>query len=659
MYCTGSNVCLVALNAFALPDEPFMRVTRDQEGFVVGAARDVVFATGDASVQMVVGDIPDGAERTANGFRWSPSGADVGEVTVEVTLSYNDIERTERFPFTVSQPSLKAPFSVGDLAINEAGDRALCWSKRMRDSFGRPVGGETESQFAVVDLNGGGAETRAKKLPYEVKKAVFRDGKVAFLPALDSSRVDVYDANTLERVKTVLGSAIVKDIKVQDGGLCLVTSSGSDLYDLTTFKKSRVSASAGKSAGAGSAGSGKVFKDGILRGAVFFGESGDTPNLLLASSPFIRLNGGSPRLESGSFLRKAPVAKSPGRSAGHHNHRFSMDGKASSPRVDLPGRDTKAPLEYSRTNVNVPGATHTRRLKESMSVVFYDQHGSRLEQLPVFNKVSPQASGGSRNAPSLKLVSAGEHVVCAWGERLYRIALPAAEETSADEESTEILSEEFHIQPEQSAFVISSTETSVLKHKVSGGGAPFEFFALSEREGITMDSATGDLKVDGAVLAKAAQEAVISSILDRSQPGGESAELRNHIIKCIDPFRNLTKRRPTGIPVAVPIWLKVLEDGGEVSEMQYYVLLEVPGNETLALAKKRVAAEGNPPNDFFALGKKPVPPTVRRPPTVPPPPAILSTPTHGTLATPEIQRLEKRIDSIEAKLDLLLERLPK
>jgi hypothetical protein len=115
-----------------------------------------------------------------------------------------------------------------------------------------------------------------------------------------------------------------------------------------------------------------------------------------------------------------------------------------------------------------------------------------------------------------------------------------------------------------------------LKHTVKGGRTPYEFFLLTRLDGVEMNDKTGIVTVTREKLMNEAAVTIQKAAADRSDVGAAVQKLKSQSLDVMKPAMTLAGRKVDGLPIAVPIHFKVIDDDGNVAEMQYFVLLVVP-----------------------------------------------------------------------------------
>lgn len=567
IYAFRDKLALIPLADFELPDEPFMALNPVSTDLVVGKKSSVQIRPRDDRVAVVAGDLPDGATKTEGGFDWTPTDSQVGTIKVPVTLSFGEIQRVLDVQLNVAQSFVRAPFLIAGTFVDDRAERAICWTGPGFDAHGRPSrsGSQIASQehrIAVISL-GAKRDFKEKQLTYPVKKAIFADPHFAVLPAAENARVDVFDATTFERVKTLLSTEPLNDISSSDGELMLHGQTVIDVYDIETFQRVRtVGSRTDRASSVATVG----LKDGLLVNGILYDSNGDKPSLLLAPGSFLTIKGGEPQLYSGSFLRRKPAETT---SNGSRQRKNQIRPTIVAGPVAVVGRGVSLSLEESRNSVRPPGSSRSSLTQFRVTVIVHDADGTLHLRVPILNETVPALPGqGSR--PS-KLLVANDVAIVVVGDRIFR--WPVAGVKKSENKRTEIV--ECHVQPRQSTFLVEGSTTE-LKHSVKGGRDPYEFFLLTRLKGVAMDDKTGIITVTREELMEEAVTTIKKAVVGASDVGAAVQKLKSQSLDVMKPAVVLLGRKINGLPMAVPIHFKVIDDDGNVAEMQYFVLLEIP-----------------------------------------------------------------------------------
>ena len=165
---------------------------------------------------------------------------------------------------------------------------------------------------------------------------------------------------------------------------------------------------------------------------------------------------------------------------------------------------------------------------------------------------------------------------------------------------------------------------------------------------MTLDEQTGTVTIDGPVVMKQAEAQLVAKYSRRSDVAQAIANLRVATVPAILSATKILGRKPTGIPVAIPIHLRAYTSMGyngkqKIAMIQYFVLMEVPYASVVSKIKVKVQK---------LHASRLVDEKARAAAAAAVLKARSQTPAPSNTTT-----LEKRIQSLEAKIDMLLHQL--
>lgn len=632
LYAFRDRIFVVPLAEFKLPDEPYLTAAVSTTTLTVGRPATIRVTPADPRVKLAFSNLPEGMTVTPDGLQWTAQSEHVGVVVVPVTLSFGSIQKTKNLQFEVVQPSTVLPFSITDFLVDAQGERAVFWVGARRDRFGQPERSQEsqQSQIGVVSLKDA-SQIKTQQLSYVPRQVLLQGDKVVVLPGENASRVEIYDAAEMKRVKTLLSTSPLSEIMTKGDQLTMKGGAGVDWYDLTTFEKMSPPP-ASDPASRHSSPSQVAFQDGLLHHGTFFDSAGEQPQLLVSPDPFYVVGGAPDRgLYAGRFLRqRKPLPARSGDPRGRSEGTTTVDGP-----FPLGKTDITISLEKTVSRFDIPGSSRTNRNRTELSLTV-SRDGKRIERVLVYSAVRPEQT----DHPAMLRIADGK-VYVGYGDRIYEWSAESYKQEAVT--SPEVV--DFHFVPRQAIFALDSGRAN-WKHPVKGGSQPVEFFWLTRLEGVTLDDKTGVVTADGSVLLKQAEQALTSQFIKTTDELQALEQVRTYDAKVTERVRTLLGREPKGVPMAVPIHLKAIDGEGVVAELQYFVLLEVDFEKVRnslrerarAAEKMRLAMEVQRAERRLQLEQS------RRQVKTPP---------------DEIAKLNQRIDLLESKLDLLIEEFAK
>ncbi len=184
------------------------------------------------------------------------------------------------------------------------------------------------------------------------------------------------------------------------------------------------------------------------------------------------------------------------------------------------------------------------------------------------------------------LRAVGDLIFAAYGPQLFKYQFPKP--------SAEDFPVPLHLALEQSALLLKTNEKTRLTHKLEGGEKPYQVALVNAVASLSVDSETADVQVDGPVLVKEAADRLVAvtsgpntdAFLRREQQQG-AVSFDEHLRNATQAYRRLLGRDPQGIPVAVPVHLRLSDASGQTAELSYFVFAEVPRQEYQARLAER------------------------------------------------------------------------
>ncbi len=559
--------------------------------------------------------------------------------------------------FHVAQPHYPLPFDPQGLAITDDAALALCWSSRLTDEAPRRVSDEARepdiTRILLLDLSSGKIVSQ-KVLPYRVGSAAVDQHHVYVSPT-NTARIEALSHRDLSRQKQAFLDSPVIHLKSLAGKFLfaqtadpaerLFTDAWFSLPDLK-----RVQTLSAKP------------DDELSRPRVFGGKM--SPRL-----PYARLHDGW--LQDGivydaEFKEARLIATPQGfRSVSSEPSPLSAIGpwRVETEPADPhrrgwgPADDPTAVLEDAPIRL-VLSASERREVMGDVERAIWTVELKTLDLLG-----SPQSStirlaqyedyrhwrGGERSYP--RLAAAGKTAVAVHDDRLF----PHTFE-KVDREAFPV---PLRFKLAQSLKVVPLDGESQLKHELLGGQGPYESALITQRAEFSLDPKTATITVDGPALAKAAEKALLEQWLkrplrrsqDKDEPSA-AEELAAYVAGTRAAFENIAGRAPAGVPVLVPVGLRGLDSQSQTAQLHYYVFAELPrkgleeklaaGRESRLAKHREVEAQ-----ELEKEGRKKASP---------------STPADAAAIRElraQVGDLEKRLERLEGKLDLLTRLLSK
>lgn len=635
LYARRSLLAVVPLADFRVADEPFLSATlAGGDSLLVDREAVLKLVPADPRVRLRIEWLPDGMQASGAELRWKPTVEQVGPTKVVVSLSHGDIERTQTFELVVRRPSILLPFEPVGITVTEDGRTAFIWDGKITDPRNQPRTQPAESgfwQMATIDLVTGTVRAQ-KRTPDQVQRAIATEGR-AFLFAPDSERCDVHDLATLERVRTLVATAPIKEIERGASGIILRTQSGLEVFDATSLqKKQEYARERARPVQI-------VWNDlpsnplppplstarGVVADGVLFAADGK-PTLLLQPPWLPALPGGDPG-QWPAFLRTTLLEE-------------SLTTQARANRGHRQESQLLASTGISRTAgwVSLEHRERTRWLRSSSRSwrQDFDLWLTVTGDRPLHEVLDRQVDVPRRQGDELSFRAAvcatADEVYVTYGNRLLKVPLPPA--IGVAKKPSLVLT------PRQSVLVLSADGPAVLRHETEGGRPPVMFSLVKPVPGLSIDEATGTVTVDRSPLVQEAARLVEKLVVKRAAAGSYADACRQAAESLGARVTELTGQQPAGFPVLVPIRVLVTDAAGMQDTMQYHFIAGVPDSLVLPQLRKQDADHLRPPTPVASSSPQPVPQPV-------PPERI-----------PQDQRaLARRVELLEQQLDLITRQL--
>jgi hypothetical protein len=571
VFARGKEVVFVPLTEFNLPDEPFLYAdVLGDEPLEIGKRREITFLPKDERIKLTFEDTPDGATANGNRLAWTPTEEQVGPAAVAITLKHGDIQRTLKYEFEVVYPSISLPFTPANIAIDPSGEFAFIWEGPSVDRYGRaqPTT-STTIRVALIEV-GTGRVMAERKLAEKIGSAVVTEKHVILQTATATPKCEVLQTSDLERVKAIVAAGPIHRIHATKDLILLESSAGAEVYNATSFDRVYNSTTSRTNsisrldiARERGSGSQVAYQEGLLLDGVLFDTSLER-KLLLAPKDLPTLTGSQT-----ARTNLTPLGGTPS------NPRYSSsssNGRSTLATAPLPREGASVSLERMVQRIAVPGSVHTNRSQVEYTL-------SATGDNPGRQVIVRQLVSSFVNTQPL-LTVAGENVFVVLESKLYRWNLGTDPVGGANTNPLKFV-------PAQSAFSLTGTGKTLLKHEVTGGKAPVTFALLTPyEEAITIDEKSGLVTIDEAAILKHTATAIETQLKksNRGEPYQET--LRAMAVPMIESATKLLGRRPKGAPVAVPIRVDATDKNLGSQTLSYYLIAELPSKDLSVKVKE-------------------------------------------------------------------------
>jgi hypothetical protein len=630
LFADGNQVFIVDLADFEMDEEPLVAMSAPANTiFTAGRENALTIELADPKVQFNVDDMPDGMKLDGNTLHWKPTLEQIGSYKIATTLSFNEINTTRLLEISVQYPSLPLPFTPSGFTLDATNSKAVIWDGNNNQNALEGLNPAIRStgsvcRLAVIDLKTGNVDVE-RKLSDRIGTARIFNELVLIKPLSDNTpRCDILKLNDLQRIKSIVTTTPIHGMAVVGSYLILETSDGRlSIYETNTFEQVK---SFEKLPGIGSNGVigdkvPRIFANGILWDK-------DLKPALILAPPIIPAMG-----QLRDFTREQLTPRADSRDLG-----VSIDPPRNGSTMSLVATrglaDANLRLRlYQAQQMEREPNSPTVATIESKVIAMLDGAVSASQVFET--KKSPINRNGGIIKPSCLVELTSTEAFIISDKSLYRWDFPK-QEVDAEASSSPL---SWNLQT--STNQLAETGKTELKHKIIGGKPPYSFGSVGTIEGIVVDEKTGTVAVDNAAIQAAAEKFLIDFITRNRRRESRLSTLRLLASELLVPATEILGRRPTGVPVAVPIQLLVTDDNIGNLPINYFVVTEVNSAKLMAALRKldeQQSAEQN------VMPAPPAPGNDGRPPM----------PISGN---PEIEKLNKRIDQLEQRLDLMTRQL--
>jgi hypothetical protein len=675
---SGNRSLLVPLKDLKVTEEPMLLASVDvpSEAFV-GEPLQIPVKPVSAQTTVELKDGPVGMKLVKGVLTWTPGLENLGRTFFALKFSAQGTDRTQTFSLDTTRRFIALGFVPSRIAVSPSGRYVVAWSPRARDLIEGPVSVSRESpdqaRVAVVDLTKG--KVVADKRPlYQINALAVDDQGVYVAPArsLALDHLKLEDLSTVRRITAP--QSITQLTPISPKLLAVSTDTGVVLYSLPDLKPAGAEMPVATALATLA-----MTLPSYRQTTVPDGEPGPCSISRVAEGWFVggwvlapdlskarreaqglglpALTDHLPPLPASRLTPPAPWGRVINSEAtltttfGQPLARLQVGNLARWQWTILDvypvaatlnsGKSSDLTLVYNpRAGMDLPGRTidaFTLTLSELTA-------GKRIDQIPLTaGRRSETVTDDDLVGLTACLVPVGNKIVAIVRDRLMVLSL--------DAELLKKCAPPLEFVPPADILTVSLNEPTPIAHKLRGGTGPYTFSLIGERPGISIEPNTGVVTVNGPALVKPAANVIAQYNGWAVEPGSRS---RGPVTETSLPllasqvkqrFQQFTGRKPAGIPVSIPLNVTVIDKDHQEASIRYDVILEVPEEAVVKELRNREAGSS-------AAEPRPTAPRVTRPPAS-------STATPPTVDARQYEELVKRIEALEAKVDLLVKLLQK
>lgn len=575
---------IVPFSMLNLPDEPRLTVDFSPNELRAGTKHKIVVTPNVEGTEVSFEGLPKGAVADKGTIEWTPTDDQVGSVAITTHLKSGATERTIKRNLDISQPYIESPIDIYRFVYAEDEGIAVCWARDGLDHNDMAMkqsdnNGKATKRIAVLPFKRGEQVQTIEHT--ETIRSVLPFGKrLAVLYARDPLRVDIFERSTMKRIKTLLTQAPIQTVKTDNETLLVISKEDFeqtlDVYQSSTLKKLRSTQL--EEIDPTPSSYDDAFKDGVINSGILMDTQKYTPRLIVHPGRIPQLPGADQNLLDGQFLRKMSGKNT------EHDFDEELEWRLSHTRIQgpqpIPNKPLLAELHTDRvTNVSID----PEGLKDDRYLVFLilkSPTTNEIVRIPIIDQEADRNVITSK--PFMQILN--DFILVSVGNKIYRWKIPS----SAKKNDRAVpSSNEFYIEPQQSAFVVKGTKQS-LKHVVHGGEKPYAFAMISPANGVSVNASTGVVSMDLDTIAEAAKGLMSIKPIDERQD--TDTELNRILSSAHEHYETVSFRvseKLQGFPVAVPIHFKVADAAGNVAEIQYFVVVDISTRQIRKLLQQK------------------------------------------------------------------------
>jgi Protein of unknown function (DUF1559) len=622
IFAARGQIYFVPLDEFKLAKEPFMTATLvGSDHLPIGQQSARTVKLSDPQVSMTFDKLPDGMQANGNELKWSPREDQIGRAQVTATLQAGELRRTTTFDLHVVYPGVTLPFNPAGLAAAPDGTRALVWTDlRCDQPAPLPPGLSLDQKSRIATIDSATGRVLAEHgLSEAVQRGLLTADYAVLTTGSLSPRCEVLRASDLKRETVLMARSPIERFDVVDKLLVIQTNSGTEIYEMGTFKRLRVLSDGVMGRGPNALQNGPTSEGLVANGMLFDAEL--KPRLLLTPWPIAALAGGDP-LWRPKFATKNEIASHPP-VPGAPRTPFDQIAAAR-----LPDSDTLITLSMQRQTYQPPRSALTNRFLVELTVAAKGEANA--------HRILYRGEGlvdGQRCSTGLFVAPGIAYVV--FNRVLYR--WPVQPDAPAAGEAQPL-----RLAAHQSAFALDEKGKTILKHAARGGKLPYKFAIATPFDGMRMDEKSGDLTIDGPAMRAEALHGVAQAIVRGARPAESLLDtLEFKTIPAVERATLILGHKPAGTPAAIPIFVEVQDAESNSDSLQYYVLAEVSTpdlKQHLRQLDEERAKAAPPPSTDRASGNETKKSDAGKP-------------------SDDVADLKRRVEGLEERLDLVTRQL--
>lgn len=563
LFADRNRLSIIPVEDFEAPDEPLLMATLEGPDVLkVNEPSVLKVVTSEPGVQVKFDVLPAGMKADGNQLTWTPTADDVGAVEIVVALEANELQKSLSFSRQVVYPSITLPFAPAGILAPAEPDTLVIWEGPNRIEPGQRMSanatpGKSSYGFAIVDLKSGKVISERKLLESPSQVIDLGEKLLLLPPGNTSAKCEILNKSTLERVKSLMTFGAVSTAGRFGDHLVVVTDTTIEVYETGEFRKLRMVSNHARSTA--ETVRLPITRDGLVMNHVLFDEQ-LKPILNQSSRSFpilvtrLSSTNGDFRTALVPDLLNQPIF-------GQSLRRTSFDSTITA-QIEIPETGVKVTAESTRKSVPALSPFISKQVIQ----VVLKSNDAQDSVVPLIQRTK-HVSSDADMLPAPLLATQGRKVWVAFEQQLF------LHEPDAAKEAPEVA---VRLQRCQAHLTLASGKLTELTHVVRGGKPPYEFTSGSSVDGLSIDSRTGTITLDNAVL----QQTALNQLTGAN--GGvrtQSSDVPDSEAAAASLATELLGKKPAGKIVALPVFITVTDADLGSDTLKYLVLIEVPKDE--------------------------------------------------------------------------------
>lgn len=230
LVCFPDKIRVIPLSAFGLPDESAMTIRIEGPAEIMTGRPGRLELTLTPNTKAVFDNLPDGLTYENGTLAWGRN-FPAGHLALTGRLS-RDGQPDNQTPFRIdleaTAPGVELPFEPTAFSVGGSGERAVIW--------GRPAEAD-EGPYSLTLIDREAASiVKTTQLPPGALGALMAGEHVVVMPAASSFEIPVLDARDLSPEQSIRTQGAVRQITVGDDQLRVMTKSAREVYSLRSLE---------------------------------------------------------------------------------------------------------------------------------------------------------------------------------------------------------------------------------------------------------------------------------------------------------------------------------------------------------------------------------------------------------------------------------------